>query len=85
MALWPVQHRLTLAPLADHAAGPRRDERGKVLVGIPTALRSVGEHEQFDVRAATRPMRERRATPELDVVGMRTDGEDARRNRRGHG
>ena len=66
------------------------DERGEVVVGIPGALRAVGEHEQVARRRPRRAhLRERRAAPELDVVGMRADREDPRRAARrrvdGHG
>jgi hypothetical protein len=58
---------------------PGGDELGQVLVGGPGALRTVGEHEELHVRARAYPLGEGRAAAELDVVGVRADGEHAAR------
>ena len=57
------------------AGGHQRDE---VLLGFPASLRPVGEHQHLDVRPRAGPLGKGRAAPELDVVGVRADREDAR-------
>ena len=69
--------RAAAALLVDRAV----DERGEVGARVPGALRAVGEDEQLDVGAGARPLRQRRAAPELDVVGMRADRQHPRRDR----
>ena len=56
-----------------------RDQRGGVGVGVPGALRAVGEHEVRDDAARRRPLGERGAAVELDVVGVGDDGQRRRR------
>ena len=66
------------APLLLFAQG---DEHRLVLVGVPTPLRTVGQHEVVEHRARRRPLGQRGAAAELDVVGMGADGQGGR----GHG
>ena len=44
-------------------------------VDVPRALRAVGAHDVMDGAAGGRPLRQRAAGAELDVVGMCADGE----------
>ena len=60
-----------------------RDERRQVGDGVPRALRAVGAHEVVDDAAGGRPLGERAAGAELDVVGMGGDGQRRRRHRAG--
>ena len=59
--------RLALLDLAT------RRERADVGVGVPRPLRAVGAHEVVDDASVGGPLGERRAAPELDVVGVRAD------------
>src|SRR5262245_35742397 len=64
------------------------DERLRVGVLVPGALRAIGADAHHDMRARVGPFRERGAAAELDVVGMGADGEHARGHlpvERGHG
>jgi hypothetical protein len=64
------------------------DERGDVGIRIPCALGAVGADAQVYIGACRRPLGQRRAAAELDVVGMGTDRKNTRGaseiNRRGH-
>ena len=66
-----ARRRVSLLRLA------RRDQRGEVGVGVPRALGAVGADAQVHVGAGVRPLRERRAAAELDVVGVGADREHA--------
>ena len=52
-------------------------ERGEVGVGVPCALGAVGADAQVHLGAGGRPLGERRAAAELDVVGVGADREHA--------
>ena len=54
---------------------PDFDQRRRILVGFPGALRSVGHDRHHDVTAGPGPPGQRSAGSELDVVGMGADGE----------
>src|SRR5579885_2234001 len=56
----------------------RRDEVDRV--ALPGPLRPVRQHEQVDLGAGIGPLRERRSTPELDVVRVCPDRERAPRD-----
>ena len=56
---------------------PAGHERRRVGGGVPGALRPVGAHEVVHDAPGGRPLRQHAATPELDVVGVRPDGECA--------
>ena len=59
------------------------DQRGEVSVaGSQVPFEPSVSTSELDVGAGARPFRERRAAPELDVVGMGTDGEDRARGAR---
>ena len=70
-----------LTPAAECAGGrallfpPESHQLGRVLCGIPRALRAVGADEVVDLAPAGCPLRERPTAAELDVVGMGADGE----------
>ena len=51
------------------------DQRGGVLVGVPGALRAVGEDQVVHDAAGGGPLGQRGAAPELDVVGVGADGQ----------
>ena len=55
------------------------DERGDVLVGVPGALRAVGEDQVVHDAAVGRPLGQGGPGLELDVVGMGADGQRDRR------
>ena len=74
--------RKTTSPVAPSAAAAARcsscrllDQRGLVDVGVPGALRAVGQHEVVDDRAGARPLGERGTALELGVVGVGDDHE----------
>ena len=56
---------------------PFGDKGGDVGVTVPGALGAVGADAHRDVRAGVGPLGERRAAPELDVVGMGADRKHA--------
>ena len=58
------------------------DERRQIGVRVPRALRTVGAHEVVDDAAGGRPLGQRAAGAELDVVGVGADGQGRRRHRR---
>ncbi len=51
------------------------DEHRLVLSGVPTSLRTVGQHEVVQDGARRRPLGQRGAAAELDVIGMGADGQ----------
>ena len=57
-----------------------RHQRGDVGVGVPRALRAVGENEMVHTASGRRPLRQRGPAAELDVVGVGADGERRRRD-----
>ena len=57
-----------------------RDERPEVGLGVPGALRAVGADAQVHLGAEIRPFGQRRAAPELDVVGVGADREHTARH-----
>ena len=66
------------APLLLLAQG---DERRFVLLGVPTPLRPVGQHEVVEHGARRRPLGQRGAAPEFDVIGVGADGQGGRGRR----
>ena len=56
-----------------------RRECHRVALWVPCSLRAVGQDEVVDRRPAGRPFRQRGAATELDVVGVRPDGQHDRR------
>ncbi len=57
------------------------DEHRLVLSGVPTSLRTVGQHEVVQGGARRRPLGQRGAAAELDVIGMGADGQDGHRDK----
>jgi hypothetical protein len=53
----------------------RGDERRRILSGVPTSLRTVGQHKVVEDGARRRPLGQRGAAAELDVIGMGADGQ----------
>jgi hypothetical protein len=49
------------------------DQLGEVGVDIPRALGTVGEHKVVHDRAGRRPLGQRAAAPELNIVGVSAD------------
>ncbi len=56
---------------------PRRHQGAQVGAGVPTALGPVGEDQVVDPAPGRRPLGQRGAAAELDVVGMGADGQGA--------
>src|SRR4029079_5280774 len=85
-----VVDELAVDPAQEPDAGRAEHLRGLLLlfltsghpgraagVWIPGALRPVGADEEVHLGARVGPLGERGAAPELDVVGVRPDREDA--------
>ena len=54
-----------------------RHQCGEIGVRVPRSLGAVGAHAEVHLGARVGPFRQRRRTPELDVVGVGADREDA--------